>query len=115
MSFLRRQSAAMSQILPGYVIARTTLVRGVAPDPVVAGEFPRYLYREEPDGPGDSGWRIFVGDEVQADADDPSNFCISAVSTLVAVHPELAQLLVPGVLGGWEWNDALARYVTVVD
>src|SRR4051812_24073144 len=107
--FDRRRS--VSSQLSGYLIARRTLVRGVAPEPVVEGEFPRYLYREAPDGPGDSGWRVFSGNETQEDADDPSNFQINAVSTMLAVHPQLSQLLIPGVTGAWEWSDEQGRYV----
>ena len=104
-----------SRVLAGYAYARTSLIRGVAPDPIVAGEFPRRLYWEQPDAPGDSGWRVFSGTETQADADDPKNFQINAVSTLVTVHPQLAQVLAPGVRGAWEWNDAKARYDEVTD
>lgn len=103
------------RVLGGYAITRTTLIRGVAPDPIVAGEFPRRLYWEQPDKPGDSGWRVFSGIETQADADDPKNFQINAVSTLIAVHPQLAQVLAPGVRGAWEWNGAKARYDEVSD
>ena len=107
--------AGKPRALGGYAYARTTRIRGVAPDPILAGEFPRRLYWEQPDGPGDSGWRVFSGTETQADADDPKNFPINAVSTLIAVHPQLAQVLAPGVRGAWEWNDSKVRYVEVSD
>lgn len=104
---------AKREVLGGYAIARTSLIRGMAPDPVLPGDFPRWLYWEQPDHPGDSGWRVFSGIETQADAEDPKNFQINAVSTLIAVHPQLRQVLAPGVRGAWEWNDSKARYVEV--
>ena len=111
----KKQSGADGRPVTGYVFANKRLISGVAPEPVVAGEFPRYLYREQPDGPGDSGWRIFTGSESQAEADDPDNFQVNAVATLLAVHPQLAQVVKEGVGGAWEWSEADARYIEVTD
>jgi hypothetical protein len=97
------------------VFANKRLVHGVVPDPVMAGEFPRYLYRGKPDSPGDSGWRIFTGSETQADTDDSSNFQVNAVETLLTVHPQLAQVLKKGVNGAWEWSETEGRYLEVQD
>jgi len=113
--FNRKPRDQVRGSLGGYVFANKSLIKGVAPEPVVAGEFPRYLYREQPDDPQDSGWRVFTGSETQEDADDPDNFQVNAVSTLLMVHPQLAQVLAPGVSGAWKWSDDQARYVEVGD
>jgi hypothetical protein len=52
-----------------------------------------YLYWEEPGEPWDSGRRVY---EAQADADDPSNFQIHALGTLLAAHPSPCESLCRG-------------------
>jgi hypothetical protein len=83
----------------------------------MSGESPGYLYWEEPepDAKWDSGWRIFVGDEMQADVDDPSNFQINALEALVAEHPALESLFVEGRRGSWEWDPQLETYRPAAD
>jgi hypothetical protein len=48
----------------GYVIVSNRVMR----DGLPVG----YLYREQPDSPEDSGWRVFSGDESADYADDPT-------------------------------------------
>ncbi|MEZ6235546.1 MAG: DUF2185 domain-containing protein [Phycisphaerales bacterium] len=69
----------------GYVIASKRV--GTDRCPV------RFMYREEPDGPGDSGWRLFAGDEDQAYADDPGNLAMYAATTIVDIDPSIGPLL----------------------
>lgn len=69
----------------GYIIASAEVVE--ARNPI------RYLYREAPDNPLDSGWRVFAGTEDQSFADDPGNFAMYNASTIVAWHPDIAPLL----------------------
>lgn len=52
-----------------------------------------YLYGELPNGPLDSGWRVFAGDETQEYADDPSNFSLYNASTIVEIDPSISSLL----------------------
>lgn len=42
-----------------------------------------YMYREEPTDATDSGWRFFSGTESQAYVDNPDNFKIYDVNTIV--------------------------------
>lgn len=79
---------------------------------VMSGAIPGYLYWEEPEPEAkwDSGWRVFVGDETQTDADDPSNFQINAIETLVAQHPALGSVFVEGRRGSWKWDSQLGTY-----
>jgi hypothetical protein len=77
---------------------------------VLSGETPGYVYWEQPDEAWDSGWRLFVGDETQADADEPTNFQINALETLLAEHPALASLFVEGERGRWDWDPQLQSY-----
>lgn len=53
-----------------------------------------YLYREEPDNEGDSGWRVFAGDESQEYVDDPCNFSLYNASTLIELDPTLKFVLI---------------------
>src|SRR5260370_34023554 len=71
--------------IPGNQIKR--LIRGmggcVASDRMpVDGMKVGYMYREEPGGNLDSGWRFFSGDETQEYADDSDNFAIYEVNTI---------------------------------
>lgn len=69
----------------GYIIAS----REVAANGKPVG----YMYREEPDNEGDSGWRVFSGEETQEYADDPDNFALYNASTIVALDPSIEVLL----------------------
>ena len=53
----------------------------------------RFMYREQPDGEHDSGWRFFSGVEDQTYADDPSNFAIYAVTTIAEIDPDVVPFL----------------------
>ncbi len=80
---------SQSDSLPsGYVLAS----KRVADDrqPV------RFMYREEPDGPDDSGWRLFSGEEDQAYADNPANIGLYTVGTIAEIDPSIVKhLLTP--------------------
>ena len=52
----------------------------------------RWAYREEPDNDGDSGWRLFAGDESQEYVEDPANARVCNVYWLVDRDPTLFQL-----------------------
>lgn len=69
----------------GYVIASNAVV--------VQGQPVGYVYREAPDQAHDSGWRVFSGHESPEYIDDPSNFAMYNVSTILEIEPALAQIL----------------------
>ncbi|WP_317931068.1 DUF2185 domain-containing protein [Halioxenophilus sp. WMMB6] len=69
----------------GYVIISSEIV--------LSGKPVGYFYREEPDNENDSGWRFFSGDESQEFADDPQNFMMYNVSTIVELDPSVASYL----------------------
>lgn len=102
----------------GYaIINRRILVSATASSPIGPGERPGYAYREPPDDPsrGDTGWRLFVGDETQDEADQADNFHIVALANVLAHHPELQAVVSENRDGAWEWSDQVARYVAVED
>ena len=53
----------------------------------------RFMYREAPSNPQDSGWRFFCGDEDQAYADDPDNIAIYDVETIIAIDKSIKPYL----------------------
>jgi hypothetical protein len=53
----------------------------------------RYMYREAPDRPEDSGWRFFAGDENQAYVDNPANTSIYSVNTIANYDPDIISYL----------------------
>ena len=111
-----RQYRSVAPLPPGlYLYANRRLVVGRVPEPVLAGEFPKYLYWEPPDDPADSGWRVFTGDETEADVDEPGNFQVNLVETLTAVHPQLLQVITVGRRGAWEGDTELGCYVPAAD
>ena len=48
-----------------------------------------YCYREEPDEPGDSGWRFFSGDETQDYVNSAENSAIYDVNTIANYDPDI--------------------------
>ena len=52
-----------------------------------------YMYREAPTNDMDSGWRFFAGDEDDAYADDPDNFGIFSVNTIVNYDASITPFL----------------------
>jgi hypothetical protein len=58
-----------------------------------AGAQVRWMYREAPDHPRDSGWRVFAGSETDSEANDPENVVIMPLRDLVAADAALEPLL----------------------
>lgn len=52
-----------------------------------------YMYREEPEQGGDSGWRFFAGDETQEYVDDTANTELYDVNTIVNYDESIIRLL----------------------
>ena len=52
-----------------------------------------YMYREQPDGDTDSGWRFLAGDESQEYTDEPDNFAIYEVNTICNYDSAIIPLL----------------------
>ena len=47
----------------------------------------KFMYRESPDHPDDSGWRFFCGEESQEYVDDPENTGIFSVGVIAKADP----------------------------
>ena len=62
-----------------------------------------YMYREEADDEGDSGWRFFSGDETQEYAEDPLNWAAYEVNTICNYDPAIIPYL------GYEAGTAFGR------
>ncbi|ANZ43120.1 hypothetical protein BBK82_29350 [Lentzea guizhouensis] len=70
-------------------LAKAAIVSArVARDGVPAG----WLYREDPDHDGDSGWRVFAGDESQEYVDDSANAAVVPLRDLIKAEPALEEL-----------------------
>lgn len=65
----------------GYVFATKMLVEG--------RRKVRFMYREQPDGSNDSGWRFFCGDEDQEYADNPDNIGIYDINTILEIDDSI--------------------------
>jgi hypothetical protein len=72
-----------------------------------------YLYREQPGSEGDSGWRVFAGDETQQYADDPNNFALYHATTLIALEPDLSSILTRGYPVAFERSGESRDFVEV--
>lgn len=59
----------------------------------VDGKSVGYMYRENPDSEGDSGWRFFAGDESQEYTDDPDHIEIFDVNTVANYDPDILPYL----------------------
>lgn len=69
----------------GFVFATKMLVEG--------RRKVRFMYREQPDDPNDSGWRFFCGDEDQEYADNPDNIGIYDINTILEIDDSILPLL----------------------
>lgn len=88
----------------GYIVASSQ----VANDENPVG----YMYREEPDNPNDSGWRVFSGEESQDYADNPENFAMYNASTIIRIDPSITSLLSAPAPVAYE-RDAAGQLVKV--
>lgn len=69
----------------GYVMATKMLVDG--------RRKVRFMYREAPDGPQDSGWRFFCGDEDDAYVNDPDHIAIYDINTILGIDKSVQPYL----------------------
>jgi len=74
-----------------------------------------WMYREPPDGSGDSGWRLFAGGESDAYLDDPANFSILNVGWLIGFDPTLLPAIKADVGTAFERASSSAPWVAVKD
>lgn len=81
----------------GYVLATKMLVNGKRKV--------RYMYREEPDNPQDSGWRFFCGDEDDDYVNNPDNIVICDIRTVLSVDNSILPYLSDSAYGAWERED----------
>ena len=57
---------------------------------------PGWMYREQSINEGDSGWRVFFGEEDENYLNDPSNISLITAEQLIEIDEEVAiNLLVP--------------------
>jgi hypothetical protein len=52
-----------------------------------------YMYREEPDAAGDSGWRFFSGRETDDEVEDPLAFELQTVEEVARIDPDIVPWL----------------------
>ena len=71
--------------LPGYCYASDRIV--------VDGSRVGYMYREQPERDGDSGWRFLAGDEDEAYMDNPANLGLYEVNTIANYSPDIVPFL----------------------
>ncbi len=63
---------------------------------IIEKDLPCWMYREEPEREGDSGWRVFSGNEDEAYLDNPNNFKLVSSDYLVQIDDSIkVNLLAP--------------------
>lgn len=86
----------------GFVFATKMLVEGKRKV--------RFMYREQPDSPDDSGWRFFCGDEDQAYTDNPDNIVICDINTIIESDSSIVLCLNSPVGSAFEREDENAPF-----
>jgi len=77
---------------------------------------PMFMYRDKRSGTEDSGWRIFSGFESEEYTNDPKNAGIYNPSTILAIDPSIAELLLKGGFGSvFERKSAKSPWYKVTD
>ncbi len=62
----------------------------------------RFIVREEPHNPCDSGWVFFTGTEPDGYINDPANMSICPLLRFVEIEPSLSELLDSPIGSMWE-------------
>lgn len=75
----------MSKPITGYVIASKLISE--------QSKKVGWMYREAPLDPADTGWRLFSGEEDDAFADDPTNFAIYEIETIIELDSSILEFL----------------------
>ena len=77
---------------------------------------PRFVYRQPPMSPSDSGWSALVGDESPQELDDPGALVSLEVGALLERWPELGPVLESGTSESqWAWDEEQRQYVPVTE
>ncbi len=74
-----------------------------------------WLYRDHPEGEGDSGWRVFSGAEPDDFADRPGNFVEITLAELLDLDPDLEEILDAPRGSCYEREDTTGRLILVPD
>jgi hypothetical protein len=75
----------------------------------------RWMYREEPTEPADSGWRFFSGDEAENFAEDPENFEFHPLDFVTDLDPSVAPHLERAAPVAFERERADGEFTEVLD
>lgn len=79
------------------------------------GERIGYMYRDKPVSGGDSGWRFFVGDESKKYVDDPTNFTIYDLNTIVNLNLIILKFMDAPRYSKFERDIGANKFVPVKD
>ena len=79
------------------------------------GQKVRWMYREEPTEPADTGWRFFSGDEADDFAEDQENFEFHPLDTVTELDPSVAPHLERAAPVAFERDTADGPFTEVVD
>jgi hypothetical protein len=72
---------------------------------------PRFVYRQAPMSPSDSGWSVLVGDETRQELDDPDALVSLEVGALLDRWPELRPVFdSQDPESQWMWDDETKLY-----
>jgi hypothetical protein len=63
-----------------------------------------WMYREEPDEKGDSGWRVFSGTEDEKYLDNHKNFKFISADKLISIDDSLKANLLAPFGSSFEWD-----------
>jgi len=82
---------------------------------VVAGRNAGFMYREEPDGERDSGWRFTAGYEDQEYMDDPDHLGVYDINLIANIDPSVVKYLASPVGSAFERDPESDRWEKVED
>ncbi len=71
----------------------------------------RFMYREDPRRPGDSGWKFFSGDEPQEYIDDPNNVGEYTLEKITKIDPSVTPYLDTPAPCAFERDNDIADFI----
>jgi len=79
------------------------------------GQMVRWMYRQAPDGDGDSGWRLFTGDETAEYLEDSKNIRLCSIGWLLDWDPSLLPAIRAEAGAAFERPPGSLAWVPVTD
>lgn len=71
----------------------------------------KWMYRESPEDLYDSGWRVFSGEEDEDLINDPNNFEIYDVQTILNIDDSIKEIILSPIGSEFYWSEKKKQWI----